>query len=418
MSKHNLIHTRIIASATVGTILEWAEFTFFAYMAEQLSRLFFPSDAADWARFKTYAIFSVSYLMRPFGAVLFGHLGDRFGRKPALMYSMLLMAVATTFMGMLPTYAQIGIAAPLLLMLCRLLQGLAVSGEFHGAAVFIFEHTGHERPYLAGMWPAFAASAGMMLGGLASTLTALPNAPAWAWRLPFLCSGLSCLVAFYVRRFLSETPDFQKAQAEKKLSALPLWEACRQNPKGMLCTAAYGMFMGVFAYIGNVYYKTLLVKNGLSTYDAARIITLGQSLAAVLTLVLGYYADRIGGKRLCLLGLIATACLGPYIFHCANLGDLQSALHGQLCYALVNAFISAPMLGLILQQFSTQSRYSGSAFAWSISSALFASTALLIAEKLTVQLQWPQGPGYYISVIASLAAFIVFFSSQELKTSK
>lgn len=142
---------KIIFATSIGTALEWAEFTFFAYMADQLSGLFFSTEDPSLARLKTYAIFGTSYFMRPIGAVLFGHIGDKHGRKPAIIGTLLLMALATFGIGILPTYKTIGIVAPILLVIFRMLQGIAVAGEFNGAAVLLTEHD-QQHPFLAGSW--------------------------------------------------------------------------------------------------------------------------------------------------------------------------------------------------------------------------------------------------------------------------
>jgi len=421
---------KVIAAATLGTMVEWAEFTFFAYMAEQLSSLFFPLDHVDWARFKTYAIFSASYFMRPLGALLFGHMGDRLGRKPALIASMWLMAIATMALGLLPTYKSIGNMAAIGLMLCRFLQSLAVSGEYYGASVFIFEHSGYKRPFLAGCWPAFAAAFGMMLGSFAATITSLPSMPSFAWRLPFILSGLTCFLIVYIRRSLTETPAFatlvyiRRSLTETPVfetmpqtqyqSRLPIWQAWQHHKSAMVCAAAFSMFMAVFAYIGNVYYKTLLVRHGIALHYAAVIITAGQGLAAGLTLVLGFYADRWGGKRLAISGFLIAGLLAPLIFYSAIQGSLMFAILGQLLYALIHPLVSAPMFGLILLQFPANTRYSGSAFASSISAAIFASTSLIFVDLWVASGYSPLAPGFYISLIGFIAAILVWFSAKKL----
>ncbi|HRE30845.1 MAG TPA: MFS transporter, partial [Candidatus Berkiella sp.] len=190
-----------IGIISLGTLLEWAEYTFYGYMALTLSSLFFPSSNPKVALIKTFGIFSAGYIMRPLGAIIFGAMGDNLGRKPALMSSLLLMGFATFTIGCLPTYATIGIGAPLLLLLMRLLQGLAISGEYNGAGIFLVEKSS-SNPCLAGSWVSASAAAGMVVGGVAALLVNHPLAPLWAWRVPFLLGGLSCFLGLMCRNRL------------------------------------------------------------------------------------------------------------------------------------------------------------------------------------------------------------------------
>ncbi len=412
-------HLKLILTATLGTALEWAEYTFFAYMADQLSTKFFSITDPSAARLKTYAIFATGYFMRPLGAILFGTLGDKIGRKPALVGAMSLMAFATTAIGFLPTYADIGIYAALLLMSCRLLQGLAVAGEFNGAAVFMLEHI-ETRPFWIGCFIPFAATLGMVFGGLTATITALPNMPDWAWRFPFWFSGVGFLIALYLRQSLTETPAFKaflKAQTQfsasgpglaptptKSTHTFPLFSVFKENKKALFTTMAMAMFVTVYVYIGNIYYKTLSIQvGGLPPNIASQIITFGQLLAASLTVVFGFFADRLGGKRMCLTGLLIAMACGPIIMIFARTGDITFTLIGQIIYAVINALVSATFMALIIKPFQIQNRYTGSSFAWSISAALFGGTALMVSEWLTSYLEFTQGPGLYMSLVALIA---------------
>ena len=296
----NQLKFNTIIPTTLGTALEWAEYTFFAYMANQLATLFFPSDDPRMAILKTYGVFATSYFMRPLGAILFGMIGDKLGRKPALISSMLLMCLATTAIGFLPTYTSIGTLAPMLLIFCRLLQGLAVAGEFNGSAVFMLEHN-PKRPFFAGALTPFAAASGMSIGSLASMLVSLPNAPSFAWRIPFLCSGVIGLVALYLRQQVSETPVFKQTIIKSKKTFFTLMKET-ENRMAFLSTMAISVFISVYIYTANVYYKTLSIQlGGLHPYIASQIITFGQVLSAILILIFGILADQFDGKKYCLI---------------------------------------------------------------------------------------------------------------------
>lgn len=407
---------KTLFTGTLGTLLEWAEYTFFAYMADELATHFFAIENPDIARLKTYGIFATSYFMRPLGAILFGAIGDKYGRKPALMGSMLLMCFATTAIGFLPTYTSIGVLAPLLLILCRLLQGIALGGEFNGAVVFMIEHTTH-RPFLAGAFGPFAAALGMALGAFAATLVSMENAPHFAWRIPFWCSAMMGLLALYLRQSIAESPEFQKiAFATKKTS--PLITTFQENRNAFFKTMMVSLFVAVYVHIGNVYYKITSIKIGLlSPLVASQIVTGGQLLTACWILLCGIMADRFNGKKMCLFGLGSAVFLGPVILTCGQSGDILFTALGQILYAFINGLVSAPMMTLLVKPFQAKNRYTGSSLGWSLSAALFGGTALMVAETLVSQYGLTNGPGVYISctaVIAFLAVSGIPFRARNL----
>lgn len=411
MAKLNL---KAIIPTTLGTVLEWAEYTFFAYMADHLSTLFFPIDNPELARLKTYGIFATSYFMRPIGALLFGNLGDHLGRKPALIGSMILMCVATTTIGLLPTYVQLGSFAAVLLILCRLLQGIAVAGEFSGSAVFIFEHSS-DRPFLPGAFTPFAAAAGMSIGALSATLVSLPNAPEYAWRIPFLCSSLIGLIALYLRLKTTETPAFEEYTATQP--NLKRSFNLKDNGMALVSTAAMALFISLYVYIGNIYYKTLCINIGdLDPYLASKIITLGQVLTALLILSFGWIADQTNGKKLCLMGLGLSIFLSPFILACAQSGDIVMTITGQIFYAFLNGMVSAPMMTLLLEQFSPSVRYRGQSLAWNLVTAVFGGTALMAAEYLLSH-YGSRSLSMYVSFGAILAFITLAFSKTKEQVS-
>jgi MHS family proline/betaine transporter-like MFS transporter len=398
---------KIVTTATIGTLLEWAEYTFFAYMAVQLSTHFFPMTDPSLARIKTYGIFAASYLMRPIGACFFGILGDTIGRKPALMSSMLLMGLATMLIGCLPTYAEIGSYAAVLLIICRLLQGFAVSGEFHGAITYLHEHA-TARPYLMGSFAPFAAALGMSLGAYVALLTSLPGVPHYAWRIPFLGSGLLCALAIYLRQSLNETPLFQQIQQEAKMSQLlnkriSILRTFKSNKQGMIQMFSMGLFTSIYVYIGNVFFKGVCIQFGMASEVASQMVTIGQIVAAFFILFFGFIADKAGGRRVCLTGLFLAIFAGPFILYCAQSGDPRLTLGGQIVYGFVNGFVFGPMMTILMNNFKVQNRYSSSAIGWSLAVALFGGTALLVAETLTKYTGSALGAGCYIS-LAAIAA--------------
>ncbi|MDR0695424.1 MAG: MFS transporter [Holosporales bacterium] len=395
-----------VAVVSFGTLLEWMEFTFFAYMADFLSHLFFPADDATLARLKIYEVFAASYIMRPIGAIIFGHIGDKYGRKTPMIVSLLLMAIATCGIGVLPTYDSIGSISSLFLIIFRIIQGVAVGGEFNGAAVLLTEYD-KKRPFLAGSWASFASAAGMALGSLAATIISYCSG-GFMWRIPFLLSALIALAAIYLRRDMKETDDFRKAKENDELFEVPISAAWRHNKAGLVCTAAFSVFISVFVYTGNIYFKTMAVSvGGLPAEQAATAITIGVVLVTVLIPAFACVADRMNGYKLCFSGLLFALFLSPLIMHMAVSGSFIYTLVGQLIYCIIDAIVSATAFTILLRQFKTGTKYSGSSLAWSVSAAIFGGTALMVNEFLVSHLRWVGGPGLYMSLSALVCLITV-----------
>ncbi|MDR2766660.1 MAG: MFS transporter [Holosporaceae bacterium] len=394
-----------VAVVSLGTLLEWAEFTFFAYMADHLSRLFFPVDDAAFARLKIYGVFAASYVMRPVGAIIFGHMGDKHGRKTPMIASLFLMALATCGIGMLPVYEAIGGVSSCLLIAFRMLQGVAVGGEFNGATVLLTEYD-KRRPFLAGSWTSFASSAGMALGSLAAAAVSFFDND-FLWRVPFLLSAVIALAAIYMRRDMKETDDFCRARENNELFDLPISAAWIHHKSGMACTAAFSLFISVYVYTGNIYYKTMAVSGGLSASQAATAIAVGVVLNTALIPIFAHWADRSNGYRLCFAGLFLALILSPLIMSLALSGSFINAVAGQLIYGVLDAAVSATAFTILLRQFKTGAKYSGSSLAWSVSTAIFGGSALMVNEFLVGRLNLLAGPGIYMSLSALVCLITV-----------
>ncbi|MFO1257899.1 MAG: MFS transporter [Gammaproteobacteria bacterium] len=411
------MHKQAFALATIGTLLEWAEYTFYGYMALTLSQLFFPANEPHIALIKTFSIFAFGYFMRPLGAVIFGHIGDKLGRKPALMVSMFLMGIATLGMGLMPTYHQIGVLAPLGLLVLRTLQGIAVSGEYHGAGIFLIEKFGSRRPCFVGSLIPASAAMGMVIGGFAAMLVSLPGAPTWAWRVPFLMGGLGCWIAWILRCSLSETSVFLEAKSHHALSRIPLLTTLRDHWRSLIFTAGVAAIVGVYVYIGNIYLVTFLHHQAhLSQSLASMIAMLGELLTALLIPLMGWWADHVNPKQMLKRAIVAIMFGGPMIFGLCQSGNALYLSLAMLIYALLNAALCAPMVKVLFDLFPAGTRFTGNAFAWNIAVAIFSSTAPMIAKQLHYQFNWIYGPGIYISLIAIIAYVCLQFKDQQNET--
>jgi MHS family proline/betaine transporter-like MFS transporter len=248
----------------------------------------------------------------------------------------------------------------------------------------------------------------MALGSLAAAIISFCNI-SFAWRVPFLLSALIAMAAIYLRRDMKETEDFRKAKENNELFEVPISAAWRHNKAGLACTAAFSIFISVFVYTGNIYYKTMAVNvGGLPVAQAATAITIGVVLVTILIPVFACVADKSNGYRLCFIGLGLSLLLSPLIMALAASGSFVYAIAGQLIYCILDAIVSATAFTILLRQFKTGTKYSGSSLAWSVSTAIFGGTTLMVNEFLVGHLNWSVGPGLYMSLSALICLVTVW----------
>jgi MHS family proline/betaine transporter-like MFS transporter len=396
-------NNKIILASTIGTLVEWAEFSFYGYLVYKFSHLFFPTLAAETALVLAFGIFAVSYIARPFGALLFGYMGDKSGRQMAFSASIILMSAATLGIGLLPTFFTIGIAAPILLMLLRFLQGMAVSGEFTGAAVYILEHNKH-KPILASSWISTSSAAGMLLGSLFGVIVSLSFMPEWAWRIPFIIGAAGALVGFYIRSKLSETTEYQTLMQENKVEKSPLTTLFKHYKKPMIQTAAIGGFVGIYIYTCNIWWVTHVIEqNYFSPLEARSLAALAQGFVVILTPLLAWKADSINAHKQMLFGIFGCIVAAPLVFWVSSYHSVFLSTIMTVLYALPLAAFTATMFKYFKDIFPANIRYTGQAVSWNIAIALFAGGAPMLAQIFS---------NLNMSYVA--AVYVMFFGSVAL----
>ena len=367
---------RTLALAALGGALEFYDFVVFVFFAIPLGHLFFPQNTAPWlAQLQVYGIFAAGYLARPLGGVVMAHYGDKLGRKKMFTLSVFLMALPTLGIGLLPVYAQIGMLAPLLLLLLRVVQGIAVGGEVPGAWVFVAEHVPAQRIGFACASLTSGLTVGILIGSLVAAAINRGLAPAevlaWGWRLPFLVGGVFGFFAVWLRRWLSETPVFEAMHARRELvSGLPLGQVfARHLPSVLLSMLVTWMLTAAIVVV--ILMTPSLVQADFHI-EAARAF-LGNSVASFALgrgcLFYGWLADRIGYARTLLFGALGLL-LGSYALYL----DLQAGgEHFVALYAL--AGFSVGVVGvvpaLMVVAFPPAVRFSGLSFSYNIAYALF-----------------------------------------------
>lgn len=306
---------QVVVASSAGTVIEWYDFFVFGTLAPIMAPLFFPSSNETAAFLNTLATFGAGFAVRPLGALVFGRIGDMVGRKYAFMVTLLIMGCATAAIGLLPTVASVGIAAPIMLVILRLLQGLALGGEYGGAAIYVAEHApAHRRGYFTSFIQA-TATLGLLVSLVVILVTRAITGEAafkaWGWRIPFLLSALLVVMSFYIRRRMSESPVFEKMKAEGTVSRMPIREAFGTPERWKIFfSVLFGVVAGqaVVFYTGQFFALFFIQKVlKLSLTDSYVAVAVGIVIGTPFYLVSGALSDRIGRKRMIIGGLFLAA---------------------------------------------------------------------------------------------------------------
>ena len=378
------------AAAFIGTALEFYDFALFGLLAPIFSTLFFPKEDPIAALIASYCIFAAGFLIRPLGGIVFGYIGDTYGRKKAMVISILAIVLPTSLIGLLPTYSQIGLLAPIILSLCRLLQGLCAGGEFSGAAIFVIEHAKENKRYFSGSLVTASSVVGMLAASSMASLCALEAMPDWGWRVPFLLSFPVGLLGFYIRKNTQETSAFNKAQKEGVESFVDL---IKNNFSSLFIIFGIGCFIGVLYYVPFVFmghYHTLVTSLSMST--TLSIITLGLIVYMFCLALAGYMADKFGPQKVMLTIVLATFLLAYPAFWLIQSGELWLIIQGEIILSILAGLFVGPANGLTASLFDVKGRCRGVSFSLSLGISLFGGLTpvfLVYIINQTQHLNWP-----------------------------
>jgi len=330
--------TQVIAASSLGTLIEWYDFYIFGSLAVIIGQQLFPSDAGASALINTLAIFAAGFIVRPFGALVFGRLGDLIGRKYTFLLTLVLMGGSTFLIGLIPSYSSIGYAAPILVLILRLVQGLALGGEYGGAATYVAEHAPVGRRGFFTSWIQTTATLGLFLSlgviVLTKNILGAKNFADWGWRIPFLVSILLVVVSIYIRMKMHESPVFSKLKAEGKVSANPLKESFQKKANfKMVLVALFGATMGqgVVWYTGQFYAQSFLENTCKLDFNESRYILLWAIVFATpFFVIFGSWSDKVGRKWIMLTGmLLGVICYRPiyqYFLDATNVKEMQKTM--------------------------------------------------------------------------------------------
>ncbi|UVE17742.1 MFS transporter [Pseudomonas sp. LS44] len=396
---------KTLSLSALGGALEFYDFVIFVFFAAVVGKLFFPADMPEWLRqMQTFGIFAAGYLARPLGGIVMAHFGDLLGRKRMFTLSIFLMAVPTLLMGLLPTYAQIGIWAPIILLLLRVVQGAAIGGEVPGAWVFVSEHVpARHIGYACGTLTS-GLTAGILLGSLMATLIntvySAEEVLAWAWRLPFLLGGVFGLLAVYLRQWLHETPVFAELQLRKELAAeLPLKTVIREHRGAVVLSMLLTWVLTAGIVVVILMTPTLLQSQyGFTAATALKANSLAIVFLSIGCVAAGVLADRFGAGRVLVFGGLLLAAVSwtfysslkahpDWLFPLYALTGLCVGMIGAVPYVMVKAFPAVV-------------RFSGLSFSYNLAYAIFGGlTPILVALLLKAD---PLGPAYYVVALCGM----------------
>lgn len=407
---------RTIVAGISGNVMEWYDFAVYGYLAAIVGTQFFPSEDPVVSLISSYGAFAAGFVSRPLGGVFFGHIGDRIGRKAVLMISVLMMGAATAVIGILPGYAEIGIAAPILLVAMRVLQGLSVGGEYSGSITFVAEHSPIGRRGYLTSWISMGSMFGFVLGaGVAALLSGVLGDEAlqsWGWRLPFLAGMVIALGSFWLRRHVDEPPVEDDAIVAE---GLPLVAAFRVEWRGMLQVVGLALSVNVAFYLMFVYAATYLNEQMHVSTQAAMDINTGCLVAMCLVIPFsGWVADRWGRKPVALIGFLSLLVLSYPLFWVMNHSDLNLVLLGQLGFALILGWIYGVNPAMQVELLSRSVRITAFSLSFNVTLALFGGTAPLVATYLVSRTSDDFIPAYYVMGLAVLS-LIAVLSAKETK---
>jgi len=401
---------RTVITSMMGNLFEWYDFALFGYFAPVIGKLFFPSFDSITQLLSAYGAFAAGYLARPLGGLLFGHIGDRYGRKKALVLTILLMAIPTAIIGILPTYSEIGISASVLLIALRLLQGISMGGNYSGSITFTTEHSPEKNRGLIGSFAVTSCLMGLLLGSATAALFAAifetAQLESWGWRIPFLAGIFICLIGYYMRKTVPESPVYTAAQEAGQLIKNPVKTLFTDYKAILFTMVAVVMLHDLSFYILFMYMPTHLTEFLFLEKSAAFTInTLNMVFVILFTLGSAWLSDRYGRKKImgisAVLFIIGTIPLMGIVNSHAN--HLMYIFLAQTLLAVGVGGYFGPLPALMVEAYPTKIRNSAISATTNISGPIFGGTAPLVVTFLINATGSTMVPAFYLTAGAVLA---------------
>lgn len=413
---------KFMASCSLGTFLEFFDYTLYGYFADTIGHLFFPHTTPGLQMLATWAIFSIAFLIRPLGATAFGYIADKKGRKKVLPFTIALMAIPTVCIGLLPTFDMVGWWAPLLLLLCRLIQGLAISAEYNGASIFILENNWNRVGLLGALTP-FSCGMGMLAAALLAyvfTHNTTTEFQAWQWRLPFIIAGSSVgFVAWYLRRTVQETEQFQKLQQTHEVLPNPLKLIFKDHKLAFVTNILCSAYMCSASYLLLVYMSSYLHQQFNVALSSALLFSgIAACIEAHSTLFFGWISDYLGRWQTLLIASALMVVAALWFVLTPDLTITQVLISIIVFVILLGAF-DGPLTIYLAELFKVNMRYSAAAIGYNVGGAAIGGLAPFIISLVLQYIHQPQLIlGLYLGLLAALACGMIVLHTRRAQVSR
>ena len=411
---------KVVAASFIGNFVEWFDYAVYGYLAITITAVFFPGSDPATGLMLTFALFAVSFFVRPLGGFIWGHLGDKIGRRTALSWSILIMSMATFCIALIPSYAAIGIWAPILLLIIRVVQGFSASGEYAGASAFLVEYApANRRGLYAAVVPASTAT-GLLLGSLmAALLTGLLDSEqmqSWGWRLPFLLAAPMGLIGRYIRTKLEDSPVFTELAKEDEAIKAPVSALFKDHWRQLVQAVGAVLLNAVGFYLILSYMPTYLTRTvGLTETSSYVATTVALTTYIGFIFVVGMLSDHFGRKKVLMTASILFVVLTVPMFMLLDTGNFLIIVLVQILLGAMLSLNDGTLPSFLAEMFPTRIRYSGFAVSFNLSNALFGGTAPFVATALIASTQSDLAPGWYLMAAAVISLIAVAFSVETSK---
>lgn len=408
-----------VAAGSIGVLVHWFDWAIYAYMATTIAVVFFPQQDKTAGLLAVFAVFAISFGVRPLGALLFGWVGDKFGRKRTLSIVIISMSIATLGVGLLPGYATIGIWAPILLLVARMVQGLAAGGEFGSAAAFLAEssptkHRGFGVSWLeVGSLLGFLGASLMVLG--LNTFLGTEAVQDWAWRIPFILTAPLGIIGFYIRSKVEDTPEFKALEDLEQVAQSPLKEVFTNNWRQLLQTSGIEIMMNVAFYIILVYLLTYQEEFiGMSVERAALLSTVASITALILVPLFGALSDRVGRKPLMVSSALLMILASYPLFQVMQLDKPWAGTVSTIGLGLILAIVLGVHAVTVAELFPTRTRQSGLSIAYSVTAAIFVGTVPYVLTWVIAETGNLMAPAFYM-ILVGIIGLVTLLTMKETK---
>lgn len=404
---------RVLLLSSLGGVLEFYDFIIYIFLAPYIERLFFADNSAYMATLKTLAIFSIGYLLRPLGGMIFSHFGDRYGRKAMFLATVILMAIPSLIIGLLPTTAEIGAMAPALLLICRMLQGIALGGEIPAAITFVSEHIPAKRHGLALSTLFFGINMGLLLGSLITAIltSVLSDADvmSYGWRIPFILGGFFGLLSVILRRYLRETSAFI-ALRRQAVERIPLMTLLRAAP-GSIVTGTLLVALGSISVFFYLYSPQYL--HQYFNYDFAalmRINTIGTLLLNFMIILGGVMVDRFGARFVYMTAATLILFFTYPLYTLFTFHHLSWVVASLMTFSLIFGLMPSAYCAILCRLFPTAVRYTGIAMSYNLAYAIFGGLSPVICTLAIRYFETPLAPAFYFMIVALTGILVANWS--------